>query len=184
MFARTERLLLRPGWSEDAPALFRASADEGIVRNLAHAPWPYRPEDAEAFVARERREDEPAMLVFLMSGAAPELIAASASQDARGRDPSSAIGCTAALGPRLPTEAGAPCSPPDATAQAEADRAGHSSTTGLGTGLEKPASARPGRYSRVQRRPPRDRALPRSVLEFADGEADAECPARSDDAAA
>ena len=32
MFARTERLLLRPGFPEDAPALFRAIADEGIVR--------------------------------------------------------------------------------------------------------------------------------------------------------
>ena len=47
MFARTERLLLRPGWREDAPALFRAIADEGIVRNLAQAPWPYGPGDAE-----------------------------------------------------------------------------------------------------------------------------------------
>ena len=42
MFARTERLLLRPGWAEDAPALARAIADEQIVRNLATAPWPYR----------------------------------------------------------------------------------------------------------------------------------------------
>ena len=40
MFARTKRLLLRPGWAQDAPALFRAIADEGIVRNLASAPWP------------------------------------------------------------------------------------------------------------------------------------------------
>ena len=42
MFARTERLLLRPGWAEDAPALARAIADEQVVRNLATAPWPYR----------------------------------------------------------------------------------------------------------------------------------------------
>ena len=27
MFAVTQRLLLRPGWSEDAPALFAAIAD-------------------------------------------------------------------------------------------------------------------------------------------------------------
>ena len=40
MFARTERLLLRPGWAEDAPALARAIADEQVVRNLATAPWP------------------------------------------------------------------------------------------------------------------------------------------------
>ena len=55
MFARTERLLLRPGWSQDAPALFQAIADERIVRNLATAPWPYRPGDAEAWLATERK---------------------------------------------------------------------------------------------------------------------------------
>ena len=35
MFARTPRLLLRPGFPEDAPALVTAIADETIVRNLA-----------------------------------------------------------------------------------------------------------------------------------------------------
>lgn len=74
MFARTERLLLRPGWSEDAPALYRAICDEGIVRNLAHAPWPYSYGDAETFLARERSPAEPAMLIFLRTAAAPELI--------------------------------------------------------------------------------------------------------------
>ncbi|MBA3730647.1 MAG: GNAT family N-acetyltransferase, partial [Sphingomonas sp.] len=42
MFTRTARLLLRPGWAEDAPALAAAIGDERIVRNLATAPWPYR----------------------------------------------------------------------------------------------------------------------------------------------
>ena len=51
MFARTERLLLRPGWAEDAPALARAIGDEMIVRNLAVVPWPYSLRDAEAFLA-------------------------------------------------------------------------------------------------------------------------------------
>ena len=51
MFARTPRLLLRPGFPEDAPALATAIADEAIVRNLATAPWPYRMRDAEAFLA-------------------------------------------------------------------------------------------------------------------------------------
>ena len=74
MFARTERLLLRPGWIEDAPALYRAIADERIVRNLAQAPWPYAPHDAETFLRRERSPAEPAMLIFLRTGAAPELI--------------------------------------------------------------------------------------------------------------
>ena len=74
MFARTERLLLRPAWSEDAPALFGAIADEGIVRNLATAPWPYLPEHAEAFVTRQRDPARPASLIFLRSNGAPELI--------------------------------------------------------------------------------------------------------------
>jgi RimJ/RimL family protein N-acetyltransferase len=74
MFARTERLLLRPGWAEDAPALFNAIADEGIVRNLASAPWPYRPEDASAFLATARKPHEASMLIFRRSEADPELI--------------------------------------------------------------------------------------------------------------
>jgi RimJ/RimL family protein N-acetyltransferase len=64
MFARTERLLLRPGWVEDAPALFDAIADERIVRNLASAPWPYRLDDAEAFLATERKPDQVNFLIF------------------------------------------------------------------------------------------------------------------------
>ena len=53
MFARTERLLLRPGWREDAPALFQAICDERGVRNLAQAPWPSELGPAEAFLGRE-----------------------------------------------------------------------------------------------------------------------------------
>ena len=74
MFARTERLLLRPGWSQDAAALHRAIADERIVRNLATAPWPYKPTDAEAFLATERKPSEPSLLIFRRGGGAPELI--------------------------------------------------------------------------------------------------------------
>ena len=74
MFVRTQRLLLRPGWSQDAPALFKAIGDERIVRNLASAPWPYRPEHAEAWLATERKESSPAPLIFLRTGAQTELI--------------------------------------------------------------------------------------------------------------
>lgn len=74
MFLRTERLLLRPGWSQDAPALHAAIGDERIVRNLATAPWPYTLEDAEAFLAAERKASEPSLLIFRRGGAAPELI--------------------------------------------------------------------------------------------------------------
>ena len=54
MFARTPRLLLRPGLPEDAPALASAIADEAIVRNLATARGPTRIRDAEAFLAAPR----------------------------------------------------------------------------------------------------------------------------------
>jgi RimJ/RimL family protein N-acetyltransferase len=74
MFARTERLLLRPGWIQDAPALYEAIADETVVRNLASAPWPYRPKDAEAFLATERKASEPSMLIFRRTDGAPELV--------------------------------------------------------------------------------------------------------------
>ena len=76
MFARTPRLLLRPGWSEDAPALYAAIADEAIVRNLALAPWPYRLADAEAFLARERGPRDAACLIYLRTPGAPRLIGA------------------------------------------------------------------------------------------------------------
>src|SRR5687768_13527768 len=73
MFARTERLLLRPGWSEDAPALFQAICDERVVRNLAQAPWPYTPDHAEAFLARERDPRDMSLLIFLRTSEAPRL---------------------------------------------------------------------------------------------------------------
>ena len=50
MFHRSERLLLRPAWPEDWQQVFGGIADEGVVRNLARAPWPYHAEDARQFV--------------------------------------------------------------------------------------------------------------------------------------
>jgi RimJ/RimL family protein N-acetyltransferase len=74
MFARTPRLLLRPGFPEDAPALATAIGDEGIVRNLASAPWPYRMRDAEAFLAGPRDPVLPSFLIFERSAGAPQLV--------------------------------------------------------------------------------------------------------------
>ncbi|WP_037513195.1 GNAT family N-acetyltransferase [Sphingomonas sp. HT-1] len=51
MFVRTQRLTLRPGWPEDAPALARAIDHEAVVRNLSRVPWPYGIEAAETFLA-------------------------------------------------------------------------------------------------------------------------------------
>ncbi len=74
MFARTERLLLRPGWAEDAPALLAAIADETIVRNLATAPWPYGLTDAEAHLASACDPAMPSFLVFARGHSAPQLV--------------------------------------------------------------------------------------------------------------
>ena len=63
MFAVTERLLLRPGWAEDAPALSRAIGDESVVRNLSRAPWPYALGDAERFLALPQDPQSPRFLI-------------------------------------------------------------------------------------------------------------------------
>ncbi len=76
MFARTTRLLLRPGWAEDAPALARAIADQAIVRNLSTAPWPYGVAEAEAFLAAPRDPVLPNFLITQRTAAAPRLVGA------------------------------------------------------------------------------------------------------------
>ena len=76
MFARTERLLLRPSWPEDAAELHQAIADEGIVRNLARAPWPYTADEAVRFATQEHDELYPAFLLMLRTNGAPRLIGA------------------------------------------------------------------------------------------------------------
>ncbi len=76
MFARTERLLLRPGWREDAQALCQTIGDERIVRNLAKVPWPYRLQDAETWLGREHGPNEASCLIFLRGSGAPRLVGA------------------------------------------------------------------------------------------------------------
>lgn len=65
MFIRSERLFLRPAWPEDWAELHAAIDDAAVVRNLARAPWPYRPEDARAFVNRMPDPRHPDFLVTL-----------------------------------------------------------------------------------------------------------------------
>jgi RimJ/RimL family protein N-acetyltransferase len=76
MFARTERLLLRPGFPEDASALAMAIGDERIVRNLAVAPWPYSLRDAEALLAAPRDPVLPSLLIVERTAGAPRLVGA------------------------------------------------------------------------------------------------------------
>ena len=65
MFHKTERLFLRPAWIEDAPAILSGIGEEAIVRNLAHAPWPYGLADAEAFARRPQDAYVPHFLIHL-----------------------------------------------------------------------------------------------------------------------
>jgi len=65
MFAVTERLLLRPGWIEDAPELAAAIGHQEIARNLTRVPWPYALADAEEFLALPVGPKRPRFLVCL-----------------------------------------------------------------------------------------------------------------------
>lgn len=87
MFARTPRLLLRPGFPEDAPALAAAIADRGIVRHLATAPWPYRMRDATAFLAAPGDPVLPRLLITERTSGSPLLVGACGL----GRRPSGAV---------------------------------------------------------------------------------------------
>ena len=87
MFARTPRLLLRPGGPEDAPALATAMSDAAIARNLAVVPWPYSLRDAEAFLASPRDPILPSLLIFERGAGAPQLVGSCGL----GRRPSGAV---------------------------------------------------------------------------------------------
>jgi RimJ/RimL family protein N-acetyltransferase len=87
MFARTPRLLLRPGFPEDAPALAAAMSDRAIACNLAVVPWPYTLRDAEAFLASPRDPVLPSFLIFERTDGAPRLVGSCGL----GRRPSGAV---------------------------------------------------------------------------------------------
>lgn len=74
MFARTPRLLLRPGWAEDAAALTAAIGDPAVLRNLAQAPSPYGIDDAQAFLSLPHDPRLPRLLAFSRTRGAPRLV--------------------------------------------------------------------------------------------------------------
>jgi len=76
MFHRSERLLLRPGWHEDAGELTARIADESIVRNLARVPWPYHEEHAVEFLALPKQAKWPTLLVTLPGAKGTPIIGA------------------------------------------------------------------------------------------------------------
>jgi len=86
MFARTERLLLRPGWAEDAPALHRAWNDDVIARALLGLPVGGSLAEVERFLTREREMLSPYFLLFARTGGAPRLVGGCGiTPDAQGR---------------------------------------------------------------------------------------------------
>ena len=74
MFARTPRLLLRPGWIEDAAALAEAISEPAVLRNLTRAPVPYGVEDARAFLSLPQDPHMPRLLAFSRTRGAPRLV--------------------------------------------------------------------------------------------------------------
>ena len=81
MFARTERLLLRPGWIEDAAALVDAIADESITSNLKTAPWPQDRATAERVLTDAVDSSLPPLLIQLRTGQSPTLIGGACLRD-------------------------------------------------------------------------------------------------------
>lgn len=65
MFIRTERLFLRPAWSEDATELTSAIAQEPVARMLARMPWPYDESHARDWIESPRSPHLPSLLVTL-----------------------------------------------------------------------------------------------------------------------
>lgn len=74
MFVRTERLLLRPGWADDASALVDAISHAPVARMLTRAPWPYELAGARDFLARPHTPAAPSFLIFLRTAGKPRLI--------------------------------------------------------------------------------------------------------------
>ncbi len=74
MFARTQRLLLRPGWADDAPTLAETIAHEEVAFKLARLPWPYTLADAQNFLGIDRAEGDANFLIFARTQSAPRLI--------------------------------------------------------------------------------------------------------------
>ena len=88
MFARTQRLLLRPGFPEDAPALAAAIADEAIVRNLAISALAVSHARRRGLSRRARAiRCCPRLLIFERTDAEPQLIGSCGL----GRRPSGAV---------------------------------------------------------------------------------------------
>jgi RimJ/RimL family protein N-acetyltransferase len=85
MFFRSERLFLRPAWPEDWEELFQLINDEGVVRNLARAPWPYSPEDAREFARQAQQRLLPHFIVTLPGAKGSPIIGSAGLAEDGGR---------------------------------------------------------------------------------------------------
>ncbi len=74
MFIRSERLFLRPGWTEERHELQALIADEAVVRHLAQVPWPYTTEDADQFLAMKQDRLLPRFLITVPGAVGARLI--------------------------------------------------------------------------------------------------------------
>lgn len=64
MFVLTRRLVLRPGWPEEAAALRDAFGHLEVVSRLGKAPWPYTLDDARWWLAQPRAPDQPRFQIY------------------------------------------------------------------------------------------------------------------------
>lgn len=74
MFARTARLMLRPGWPEDAAALAQAIGHEAVATKLMRVPWPYALGDAQGLLADWPGAGVPRCLIFDDPAGTPRLV--------------------------------------------------------------------------------------------------------------
>ncbi|HEX7872811.1 MAG TPA: GNAT family N-acetyltransferase [Sphingobium sp.] len=75
MFARTERLILRPSWPEDAAPLAKALSNPDIARNLLNVPAHYDETEAHRWIERQRDPRLPEFLSFMRTrGGASRLV--------------------------------------------------------------------------------------------------------------
>lgn len=78
MFARTDRLILRPSWPEDAPALAKALSHPDISRNLQSVVAGYDEAEAIDWISRPRDPRLPELLAFMRTRGEPRLVGGAA----------------------------------------------------------------------------------------------------------
>lgn len=86
MFIRTQRLFLRPAWSEDAAMLGRQLADTEIQHRLAGSPWLEAMADPDFYLAPSRDTRNVQLLIFRRTEGTPQLVGAAGVGRAASRD--------------------------------------------------------------------------------------------------